>query len=127
MDYVGVLYQNWWLILLILIIVISIAYMEFIDLQEKSKGLDCQDTVIKINNQNFILSDVRSKKEFDQNHILGARLFDAKKSKINEKTILYCDDGSQSKELAKKFNVFYLEGGLKAWVQSDMPVEEKKT
>lgn len=83
-----------------------------------------------------VILDVRREQEYKESHLEGAILLDILSSESfdaglkefdKEKTYyLYCKSGRRSKLAALRmqkegFKVFEMEGGIQAWIKSDMP------
>ena len=87
-------------------------------------------------NQKFVIIDLRSKNEFDESHIEGARFVHyyatnfkriISRFDTDSKILLYCQKGRQSplalRDLEKmRFSDMYiLDGGFDAWVKAGLP------
>jgi len=84
---------------------------------------------------NILLLDVRSKKEFEKDHLKGAihiprEIWDIPNSYINSEkvTIIYSERGERSVEasriLAKRgFKILNLEGGIVFWIRAGYEVD----
>ena len=92
------------------------------------KRIDIDSAILKINNNDFVIVDIRDKKSFEIEHINGA--MNLSNSNINdfiintqkEKSILvYCYHGNSSQSAAQYlvnngFNdVYSLDGGYEVW------------
>ncbi len=88
------------------------------------------------NNPKFIIIDLRSKNEFDNGHIEGAKLvhyYDTKFKRIisqldrDAKILLYCQKGRQSPlalralEKLRFSDMYILDGGFDEWVNAGLP------
>lgn len=94
------------------------------------------------NNDEAVFVDMRDADTFKKSHIpsavhvpsdqLATKLVDG--SRFKDKVIvLYCDSGATSTEKVEKLrkenpslNLFSLQGGLNAWLQTNLPVESSK-
>lgn len=89
------------------------------------------------NSAAFVIVDLRSRREFDEGHIQGARQIDYYATNFlrlisqldrNATILLYCQRGRQSPLALKTFekqrftDVFMLDGGFHAWVEAGLPV-----
>ena len=87
-------------------------------------------------NQKFIIIDLRSKNEFDESHIEGARLVHyyatnfkriISRFEKDSKILLYCQKGRQSPlavralEKMRFSDMYILDGGFDAWVNAGLP------
>ncbi|UTF51273.1 rhodanese-like domain-containing protein [Desulfomicrobium sp. ZS1] len=87
-------------------------------------------------NPKFLIIDLRSKNEFDDGHIEGAKLvhyYDTKFKRIisqldrDSKIFLYCQKGRQSPlalramEKLRFLDMYILEGGFDEWVNAGLP------
>lgn len=90
-----------------------------------------------VNRNDALLIDMSSKQDFDQGHIVGAKhvpqsQFDPESKdllKVKELPVaMYCKTGQTSATAAARLvkagfkNVYWLDGGLAAWRQADLPV-----
>lgn len=88
-------------------------------------------------NEKFFVIDLRTKEEFEEGRIAGARLipfyatnFLRMVSQLDREAtlFLYCQRGRQSPLALKALesqrfsNIFILDGGITAWVKADLPV-----
>lgn len=98
------------------------------------------EAVLMINRENAVVLDVREQSEFDQGHILNARLIPrgelknrmSELQKLKEKPILVvCATGGRSASACSQLRkagytyVFNITGGMKAWTAANMPIERK--
>lgn len=87
-------------------------------------------------NPKFLIIDLRSKNEFDDGHIEGAKLihyYDTKFKRIisqldrDSKILLYCQKGRQSPlalramEKLRFSDMYILDGGFDEWVDAGLP------
>ncbi len=92
------------------------------------KRIDIDSAILKINNNDFIIVDIRDKKSFEIEHINGA--MNLSNSNINdfimntqkEKSILVCCYHGNSSQSAAQYlvnngfnDVYSLDGGYEAW------------
>jgi rhodanese-related sulfurtransferase len=88
-----------------------------------------------LNNENAVMIDMRSDKEFRSSHIFNAIHLDniqdaaTRLQKYRDKPlIVYCNSGNRSLGTCGKLhklgfeNVYNLKGGILAWQKSDLPV-----
>jgi len=105
----------------------------------KTTNLKASQFNEKVSASNVQILDVRTSEEFDQGHIKGAinvdvnsDNFDAEVLKLdNTKPVyIYCLAGVRSNEAAEKMKalgfdqVYELEGGIKSWSSSNLPLEK---
>jgi rhodanese-related sulfurtransferase len=81
--------------------------------------------------------DCRSEEEFGEGHVAGAvrvseedldGLAQRLSDEDHERWIVICEDGTRSREVAERLvrdglDADYLEGGMKAWIKADFPVQ----
>lgn len=87
--------------------------------------------------QDLVILDVRTPKEFDDGHLVGAKneniylgAFDKNLAQYdkNKTYLVYCQTGGRGKQALKKMrelgfkNVYHLYGGYEAWVAKGLPV-----
>ena len=104
-------------------------------------AITIQDAVQKINRENAIVLDVRTKDVFDQGHVVGALNFPEKEldnelknlGKFRDKKILvFCEMGGVSSRVVRKLqkqgfvDVSPVKGGLSSWRQENLPVRSIK-
>ena len=104
-------------------------------------AISVQDAVLKINRENAVVLDVRSKEAFTQGHVTGALNFPEKDldreiknlNKLQQKKILvFCEMGGSSARVVSKLqkqgfaDVSPVKGGLSAWRQENLPVQSLK-
>lgn len=92
-----------------------------------------------INKESALLIDVSAQAEYERGHILGAKhvamsQFDPENkllAKAKELSVaVVCRTGQQSSEAAKRLHkagfskVFWLNDGVNAWIQADLPVSK---
>lgn len=109
-----------------------------------AKKLSVSDLTSMINNENAVVIDLRTEKEFNNGHVTGAINFASSdvnnlsllEKKINGFTkgdasqpiVLICKEGLKSKQEAYKLKVkgiasmCYLNGGMASWTAEGMPV-----
>jgi rhodanese-related sulfurtransferase len=108
----------------------------------KMRGIKEVDTVTAvqmINRQNAIILDVREQKEFDEGHLLNAKLIPLNKlaervgelEKYRAKPILVVCRSGQRAATGTSFlskagftQAFNLTGGILAWQKSNLPLEK---
>ena len=102
--------------------------------------VDTHTAVIRVNNDNALVVDLRPKADFDKGHIPAARHIES--SEIETKAIalakkrpllLVCANGAVSTTTARKLmrgdtldNVTVLKGGMRAWLDANQPTHKKK-
>lgn len=103
------------------------------------KEVDTTGAVQLINHKDALVLDVREQKEYDEGHLLNAKLIPLGKlgermgelEKYRERSILViCRSGQRSShataQLTKKgfAQVYNLSGGIIAWQKANLPVEK---
>lgn len=93
--------------------------------------------VVKLmNREKAVVLDVRSKEIFKKAHIINAILTSLKATESLKKykkrnVVVVCDNGTQSNTFATALKkdgfekVSTLKGGMQAWLQAELPTEEK--
>ena len=119
------------------LLTVAIIYTEFSRLTSGFKAVDPAGLTALINRQDALLVDVSGTAEFDKGHIAGAKnvqmsQFDADNkvlAKVRELPVaVVCRSGSTSSEAARKLakagfkQVYWLDGGLAAWQQANLPL-----
>jgi rhodanese-related sulfurtransferase len=119
------------------VLTVAILYTEFTRLTSGYKAVDPAGLTALINRQDALLVDVSASAEFEKGHIAGAKnvqmsQFDADNkvlAKVRELPVaVVCRTGTSSAEAARKLakagfsQVFWLDGGLAAWQQANLPL-----
>ena len=119
------------------VLTVAILYTEFSRLTSGFKAVDPAGLTALINRQDALLVDVSASAEFEKGHIAGARnvqmsQFDADNkvlAKVRDLPVaLVCRSGTTSADAARKLakagfsQVFWLDGGLAAWQQANLPL-----
>jgi rhodanese-related sulfurtransferase len=119
------------------VLTVAILYTEFSRLTSGFKAVDPAGLTALINRQDALLVDVSASGEFEKGHIAGAKnvqmsQFDADNkvlAKVRELPVaVVCRSGTSSAEAARKLakagfsQVFWLDGGLAAWQQANLPL-----
>jgi len=126
---------NPWLVLGLIASGLAVTFNE-LRLKARSIGSLSTPLAIRMINDGSKIVDVREAAKFAEGHIVDARnipadeLLQAPESIKQGKhsTLLICDTGSKSAEVAAKLrkdgveNVFSITGGLAAWQQENLPV-----
>jgi rhodanese-related sulfurtransferase len=123
------------------VLTLAILYTEFTRLTSGYKAVDPAGLTALINRQDALLVDVSGTAEFDKGHIAGARnvqmsQFDAENkvlAKVRELPVaIVCRSGTTSADAARKLakagftQVYWLDGGLAAWQQANLPLVKGK-
>ena len=104
----------------------------------RGAAVDTVEAVRLVNREKAVLIDVREAEEFAAGHVVGSRniplaALDGHKSLPSNKTlplVLVCQSGARSRRAAGILsklgyaNVQSLAGGLKAWREANLPVEQ---
>lgn len=116
---------------------LAIVYTEIARLLRPYKALRPAELTALINRENALVVDLSSSKDFEKGHIAGSKSvqatqFDpAHKLLANAKSqpvVVVCRMGQASADAAKKLKkagfeqVYWLDGGIAAWQQADLPL-----
>jgi rhodanese-related sulfurtransferase len=97
-----------------------------------------QQELLKGQNENVFLLDVRTKREYDSGHIAGATLIPHKQVAMrldelakyrDRRIVVYCEVGARARKVLNILNeagfenLGLLEGDMRAWRKSNLPVE----
>ncbi len=112
------------------IFIYLIVSFEFKSLTKKYKSINCNDLVIRINDDSIVILDTRDKSSYKKGHITNAINFDSLSEKKLEHTevVVYDKDEMTSVSSAEKISkknlakVLYLEGGLESWIENNLPL-----
>ena len=112
------------------IFIYLIVSFEFKNLTKKYKSINCNDLVIRINDDSIVILDTRDKSSYKKGHITNAINFDSLSEKKLEHTevVVYDKDEMTSVSSAEKISkknlakVLYLEGGLESWIENNLPL-----
>ena len=121
------------LFIALVVLVFLIINLETKSLFGKVQKLSCDELTKLLNNSKITLIDFRTSEEFNSGHIVTAKNlkledienFDAKN---NKPCVAYSSTDSDALKAALKFSklgvqqVFYLEGGIKSWIENNMPL-----
>ena len=104
-----------------------------------SLALDAHETVMKVNQDNALVVDLRAKAEYDKGFIPGSRQMnaseiEAKAGELAKKrpVVLVCANGATSVSKARKLhadgieNITALKGGFRSWLDAGQPTHKKK-
>ena len=121
------------LFIALVVLVFLIVNLETKSLFGKVQKLSCDELTKLLNNSKITLIDFRTVEEFNAGHIVTAKnlsLDDIEKldTKSENPFVAYASTDSDALKAALKFSklgiqqVFYLEGGIKSWVENNMPL-----
>ena len=121
------------LFIALVILVFLIINLETKSLFGKVQKLSCDELTKLLNNSKITLIDFRTEEEFNLGHIVTAKnlsLEDIEKldTKSDNPFVAYASTDSDGLKAALKFSklgiqqVFYLEGGIKSWIENNMPL-----
>ena len=121
------------LFIALVVLVFLIFNLETKSLFGKVQKLSCDELTKLLNNSKITLIDFRTAEEFNSGHIVTAKnlsLDDIEKldTKSENPFVAYADTDSDALKAALKFSklgiqqVFYLEGGIKSWIENNMPL-----
>lgn len=134
-EYFQFFIGHWFLSLSFIIVLILFIINEIWAQKTGAQKLSATQVVQKMNQNNAVIIDIRSKTEFKAGHILGAKnmLIDDVCNKLNvtdkeRPIIVVCSKGENTSKLAlqlkeKGYNSFYLKGGMSAWREEGLPLE----
>ena len=121
------------LFIALVVLVFLIFNLETKSLFGKVQKLSCDELTKLLNNSKITLVDFRTAEEFKSGHIITAinlNLEDIEKLDTNNDNpfVAYASTDSDALKAALKFSklgvqqVFYLEGGIKSWIENNMPL-----
>ena len=129
--------ENQFLVMAFVGLTFAIVYTEFSRLTSGFKAVDPAGLTALINRQDALLVDVSAAADFEKGHIAGAKnvqmsQFDADNkmlARVRELPVaLVCRSGTTSADAARKLakagftQVYWLDGGLAAWQQANLPL-----
>ena len=129
--------ENQVLVMIFVGLTLAIVYNEFSRLTSGFRAVDPAGLTALINRQDALLVDVSAAPDFEKGHIAGAKnvqmsQFDADNkvlAKVRELPVaVVCRTGTTSAEAAKKLvkagfkQVHWLDGGIAAWSQAQLPL-----
>ncbi len=112
------------------IFIYLILSFEIKNFTKKYKGINCNDLVVRINDDNITILDTRDKSSYKKGHITNAINFDSlvEKKLDHPEIVVYDKDEMASANSAEKISkhndtkVFYLEGGIESWIDNNLPL-----
>ena len=116
------------------IFIYLIISFEIKNFTKKYKGINCNDLVARINENQIVVLDTREKTEYKKGHISQALLHDSSSTKKIDFTevVVYDKDEMTSVSSAERISkinsvkVLYLEGGIQSWTENNLPLVEGK-
>jgi len=133
--------DNQMLVMIFVGLTLAIIYTEFSRLTSGFKAVDPAGLTALINREDALLVDVSASADFEKGHIAGAKnvqmsQFDADNkvlAKVRELPVaVVCRTGTVSADAARKLakagfkQVHWLDGGIAAWVQAQLPLVKGK-
>jgi len=133
--------ENQILVMVFIGLTVAIIYNEFSRLTSGFKAVDPAGLTALINREDALLVDVSASADFEKGHIAGAKSvqmsqFDAENkvlAKVREMPVaLVCRTGASSADAARKLakagfkQVHWLDGGIAAWQQANLPLVKGK-
>jgi rhodanese-related sulfurtransferase len=133
--------DNQMLVMIFVGLTMAIVYTEFSRLTSGFKAVDPAGLTALINREDALLVDVSAAADFEKGHIAGAKnvqmsQFDADNkvlAKVRELPVaVVCRTGTTSADAARKLakagfkQVHWLDGGIAAWVQAQLPLVKGK-
>lgn len=119
----------------------ALVFTEFSRLSRGFKALSPAQLTQLINRQDALVVDVSGQADFEKGHVVGSRhvamsQFDPENkalAKVRDLPVaVICRTGTQSAQAAKRLSkagfkhVYWLEGGIAAWQQADLPLARGK-
>lgn len=140
MDNLFVFVSTHWQLCAIFVIILTLLLInEFTMLKSQSELLSPQDVVLKMNNEEATLIDVRAQDLYKKEHIINSininkdEISQAKLNKYkNSPIIIVCMLGKTALTAAETLkkegfqHVFVLEGGIEAWKGANLPLIKSK-
>lgn len=129
-SYFSFLVEHWGLALIFLASFVWVIVVEMRSRVNKGCSVSPREAVAMMNKESIVLFDIRPKQAFANGHIVSAKLStsDALVADKKKKTLLVCEKGIASASAAKRLrkagsmNVFFIEGGIQAWVRTELPL-----
>jgi rhodanese-related sulfurtransferase len=135
-DIVLFVQHHWALNLILAIVVLALIIVEFINQKTSPRQLSPGQTTLLINHGNAAIADLRSTDVYKNGHIINS--ISLPLPELKEKTgklqkfksqpiVLVCASGVESLRasqilLTQGFDVRILAGGIRAWIDADMPL-----
>lgn len=129
-SYFSFLVQHWGLALIFLASFVWVVVVETQSRANRGYSVTPREAVEMMNKENIVIFDIRPKEVFVAGHIVSAKLSTsaALVADKKKKTLLVCDRGIASASAVKRLrkagnaNVFFIEGGIQAWVKTELPL-----
>ena len=135
-EFMTFAHQHWLLSLTFILVVVGLLIIEFFKQRQGTTALSPNQVTQLMNHNDAVVIDVRSNILFNDGHIIGAQSvplteFNEKTKKLDKfKTkpvVVVCQLGNESPRAAdtlreQGFNVFTLAGGLRSWLDANMPL-----
>jgi len=133
-EFIG---NHLYLVLAFVGVLIALVFGEVSHLTRGYRALTPAGLTQLINRENALVVDLQSNSDYDKGHIAGAKhvsmtQFDPESkdlAKVRDLPVaLYCKNGQTSAGAAKRLvkagftKVHWLDGGLNAWLQADLPL-----
>jgi rhodanese-related sulfurtransferase len=120
----------------IALLIVLLLIVEILRSKQKKNAVTPRELIQLMNHQNAVIFDIRPNDTFRKAHIIGAQSISSKDLQDNSKKIekfknrpivIVCPAGIESQKIAafllkKEYNAMSLAGGMRAWVESGMPV-----
>tara|TARA_Y100000768_G_scaffold380203_1_gene356968 strand:- start:541 stop:942 length:402 start_codon:yes stop_codon:yes gene_type:complete len=112
------------------IFIYLIISFEIKNFTKKYRSINCNDLVIKINENNIVILDTRDKSSYKKGHITNAINYDtlSQKALEHDEVVVYDKDEMTSENSAEKISknntttILYLEGGVQSWIDNNLPL-----
>lgn len=130
------LHANWMLATAVVVVLLALLLVELKHRLTAAVSVSAQDSVLKVNQKNAQIIDVRSTEDFKKGHIVDAQshpnasvkdLVERLKKHQEHPILVVCASGNQSKLMAvglKKHgftSVHAIEGGINTWKKASLP------
>jgi len=134
--------ENQMLVLIFAGLTVAIVYTEFSRLTSGFKAVDPAGLTALINRQDALLVDLSATADFEKGHIAGAKNVQPSQLDADNKVLarvrelpvaLVCRNGNASADGARKLvkagfkQVYWLDGGVAAWSQAQLPLVKGKS
>jgi rhodanese-related sulfurtransferase len=134
--------ENQMLVMIFVGLTVAIVYTEFSRLTSGFKAVDPAGLTALINRQDALLVDVSAAADFEKGHIAGAKNVQPSQLDADNKVLarvrdlpvaLVCRNGNASADAARKLvkagfkQVHWLDGGVAAWSQAQLPLVKGRT
>lgn len=124
----------------LVVVIVLLVMVEIFKLKQRAHGVTPAQAVLLINRQHAAVIDIRNAEAYGRSHIIDAQSFplDQFQTQIkklekykNKPVLIVCDAGLEANKIAAKllkqgYQAFALSGGLRAWMEADLPLAKGK-